>query len=174
MTVTFKELWQATTIQDDRVIRRLLSGPAGGYLKLELDTEIQPIDAVLVALADWFFNVPRLSESQVSVVLHRVQPHIRDHIRIAWEVLDNPQDKKAVASLYLGMFDSRYISWTTAGATVMDVTTGEVLDQLPHNHMWNLVLDISVLVGRLWGEIKRRREKQDAKPPIHEASAAGS
>ena len=57
---------------------------------------------------------------------------------------------------------------------VIDVATGETYDEIPHKHMWNLVLDMSMLMGSLWREVKKIREKQDAKPPIHEAGAPGS
>jgi len=171
---TLGDLLQVHTNFNELMIRRLLRGPAGQYNKLEPGTPIDPGDAGLISLGVWLFAVPRFDEVQIAMVLGKIRPAAHKRMEKLWKDMDSHQDGLGITSFFLGVFENRYVSWSTMQEAVLDVQTGETLDEMPHKHMWNLVLDLTVLTGRLWADVRRLQESKDAEQRLHQAKTARS
>ena len=157
-------------------MQRLLTGPLGREKSLQPDDELAREEVVLIGLASWFKSVPKFDEVKIQMVIGRMLPDLKKRLRQMWDDLDQSERTDAlISSFFVGVIENRWVSWSNLqSGDAMDVESGEIVDQIPHKHMWVTTLDLAVLTGRMWGEVKQLKERTDAGRHASQNEAARS
>lgn len=150
---------------------RFLRSTFDGYGVLVETTEVRPQDAVLACLAGWLHKSMGAPEAMCSpIVAMMIKDHIAKRIATYWEILTDDSHAEMIGS-FVAVFDQAYVSWTGTNHYV-NLTTGERLDAFRSQYyMVNTTLDLAVLCGRLYNQLRQMRESHAEQYPAESASS---